>query len=307
MNRGFLGFKKKGSKILWFILAIYIFAQLIWWTFLLLTLLPQEEISQQADKKIKMVIGESAFFFLILILFFYQVYRILRREILLKQHQNDFLFSMSHELKTPLTMVQLGLETLLKRKDLPPDTKADLMENILKEHQRFHQLVQNILTAANIEQKQHFSDFISLKPFNFSDFCQKWVYKNKQFVQDSDLEPHIFILADETFLASIFFNLSENARYHNSPDTKISLKLYRAENWAYLEFKDDGQGIANQEKKKIFDKFYKIPQAKGANLKGTGLGLYIVAQIVLAHQGQIDIGNNQPKGTVFILKIPLQK
>jgi len=304
--------KKKIFWIFWLLLVFYIVAQLLWWTFLLLQIY-QDANRVNSDTKIVMIIGESVVFFLVLMVFFYQVYRVLKQEIILRRHQNDFLLSMSHELKTPLSVVQLGLETLFKRKNLDEKIRENLIISILKEHKKFQKLIQNILTAAKIEQKYQPKDFIQPKKLNLSEFCQRWVNQYNQVVQGlenillilSDIQEDIWIIGDEYSLESILYNLSENSVQHNKPGIQIQLKIYKDKNFAYILFQDDGKGIIDAEKRKIFKKFYKIFSEVNENIHGTGLGLYIVQQIIQAHGGQISVSDNVPKGTIFTIQIPL--
>ena len=191
--------------------------------------------------------------------------------------------------------------------------RENLIISILKEHKKFQKLIQNILTAAKIEQKYQPKDFIQPKKLNLSEFCQRWVNQYNQVVQGlenillilSDIQEDIWIIGDEYSLESILYNLSENSVQHNKPGIQIQLKIYKDKNFAYILFQDDGKGIIDAEKRKIFKKFYKIFSEVNENIQGTGLGLYIVQQIIQAHGGQISVSDNVPKGTIFTIQIPL--
>ena len=122
-----------------------------------------------------------------------------------------------------------------------------------------------------------------------------------------DIENDIFLMGDKTSLTSLIVNLVENAVKYSEDDSTIYVNLHREDDKAIFEVKDEGSGISELEKKKIFDKFYRIGNEETRRAKGTGLGLYIVKNIVTYHDGTIEIINNLPKGTIFRVILPIMR
>lgn len=101
-------------------------------------------------------------------------------------------------------------------------------------------------------------------------------------------------------------NLLENAVKYTAPDKPIQVKINTRHHTAYIQIADQGMGIPDEEKKKIFNKFYRVGSEESRKTKGTGLGLYITCKIVSQHRGKITVKDNQPTGSVFEICLPLQ-
>ena len=106
-------------------------------------------------------------------------------------------------------------------------------------------------------------------------------------------------------MTSLIVNLIENAIKYSAEETPIFVALSKEGDEAILEVKDQGFGISEEEKEKIFDKFYRVGNEETRQAKGTGLGLYIVKNIVNYHQGSIKMMNNTPVGMIFLIRMPL--
>ena len=124
-----------------------------------------------------------------------------------------------------------------------------------------------------------------------------------------EISPNIeMVEGDKMGLVSIVTNLIENAvKYNQKENPKIVVNLNFEKNNIKFEVADNGIGISDKEKKNIFERFYRVGNEDTRRTKGTGLGLYIVRQIVKAHQGKIQVVDNQPVGTRFIVNFPKGK
>ena len=121
------------------------------------------------------------------------------------------------------------------------------------------------------------------------------------------ISPAPLLMGDQSGWTSVVTNLLENAIKYADGKPSITVSLEGTANGAILSVADQGPGIPDAEKKRIFEKFYRIGSEETRRAKGTGLGLFIVNQIVKAHGGNIQVLNNQPRGTVFRIEIPVSK
>ena len=121
---------------------------------------------------------------------------------------------------------------------------------------------------------------------------------NQQII-NAEIEPKIEITGDKFALTSVVTNLVENAVKYSSPCETVNVKLFEKEGKVYFQVADHGIGIDDSEKPRIFDKFYRVGSEDTRNTKGTGLGLYIVKQVLDKHQASIKVKDNRPAGSVF--------
>jgi len=121
---------------------------------------------------------------------------------------------------------------------------------------------------------------------------------NEQLI-NAEIEPKIEMTGDKFALTSVVTNLIENAIKYSGPCEVVDVKLYSREGKIYLEVADHGIGIADNEKSRIFDKFYRVGSEDTRNTKGTGLGLYIVKEVLDKHEASIKVKDNEPTGSIF--------
>lgn len=252
-----------------------------------------------------MIVGEGAFFLILQVLGLLQVRSIFSKEIALAAQQRNFLHSITHELKSPLSSVKLSLETMMKRQ-LTPEQQGKLINNALGDVVRLEGLVDNILFAAKIERDTHgfaneevnLSDIVELVAAKFRE------NKNRVSIR-ADVEEGIYYHTDQIGFTSVIINLIENAIKYSRPDTNVVVALRQADNSILLEVKDEGYGIPDAEKKKVFEKFYRIGSEDTRKTKGTGLGLFIVKRFVEIYKGKIELSDNTGGGSIFRLSFPV--
>lgn len=258
------------------------------------------ELNENLHTRWLMVSGEGIVFMGILLLGIFQVRKTFKREAELSQQQQNFLSSVSHELKSPIASTKLQLQTLQKH-ELPREKQKEIIANAINDTERLNNLVEDILLAAKIEnsiyslhkEKYNLSDYINE---GMNQTIESFHYKQKVVL---DIEPSIYMDIDRTNFPSIILNLFENAVKYSPENTTITISLKKQNHKIILSFADQGEGISDKEKANIFRKFYRVGNEGTRKTKGTGLGLYIVNYLVEQHNGTISVKDNSPKGSIF--------
>jgi signal transduction histidine kinase len=272
-------------------LVAYATLQLIWWGTLLLEARPNSK---------GMIVGETAVFVFIVFVGAYNLHKTLNKERKLHQQQKNFLLSVTHEFKSPLASIKLYLQTILKR-ELEREKQKSFINNSLKDIERLDDLVENILMASQIESNSY---SFPKEVFNLSELVAKiadrlQVHTCRSQIIRPKVESGITILGDKFALTSMVTNLIENAVKYSPPCAEVHVKLFRNNGNVHFVTADSGIGISDLEKSRIFDKFYRVGSEDTRKTKGTGLGLFIVKQVLDKHHASIKVKNNQPSGTVF--------
>lgn len=282
---------------LFYLLAVYIIVQFSWWLYLIFSLYQQVYADREMLlHKIWMLVGEGSVFLVILLGGIYSIRRALKREKQVRQLQENFLQSVSHELKTPIASIGLSLETLQKRK-LDDRQSSVIYNRSLQEVYRLNRLVSDILTARNIEHNNYFFD---RQPIAIHQFVQETVDR----LRASVLQHHHIVLQlhpatvsfDPDALNSLTHNLLENACKYAPHGSAITVQTAVRASKTLLSVADEGTGIPDHQKKRVFDKFYRIESEATRKSKGTGLGLYIARFLVERQGGNIQLSDSQPKG-----------
>ena len=313
------------NVVYWFLL-LYIIAALVWW-FIELgrqnAKMAQYELTQvraavdsvssptafgdairavQAHEHMRSVgyTGEGGVFLVVLLLGAFYVYRFVRREIRLSTQQQNFMMAVTHELKTPIAVAKLSLETLAKRK-LTEEQQAKLIKNALTETERLNQLSSNILLAAQLEEGHYAT---AQETFSLSDLAATAVRSFAERFPGRLKEPYIAegleLKGDPLLVELAMNNLIENALKYSPKESPVSVTLSAEGSRGILfQVADEGEGIPEAEKSLIFRKFYRVGSEQIRTTKGTGLGLYLSRTIVRKHHGQISVANNHPRGSIF--------
>ena len=264
-----------------------------------------QELQSKYRAQKYMIMGEAAVFVASLLVGMYLINRGYHKEIQSARQRRNFLLSITHELKSPIASIQLVLETMKRRTTLKPELKERLMENALSDTDRLHGLVNDLLLSAKLETAyQPFQEHIDLSEL-VDGIIDKMRHKYPKikfvYAQDGNIP---MVYGDKTGLTSVALNLLENAVKYSTPPIRIETNLHFQTDDIVLEVADNGIGIEDKEKKYIFDKFYRVGNEDTRKTKGTGLGLYIVAEIVRAHKGTITVQDNHPQGTLFRITLP---
>jgi K+-sensing histidine kinase KdpD len=309
--------------IVYWVLLLYIIAALGWWAFSLLhqnteihnlhkaALHPNapdyavqlKKIDEQQKRGVYKFIGEGSAFLLLILVGALFVYRSVRRQFRLQQQQQNFVMAVTHELKTPIAVARLNLETLQKY-NLEEDKRKKLVQMTLQETLRLDTLINNILISSQLEGHIY---KIAKEELDLSELV-KDVAKNFQArYADRELQTNVAegidIQGDQMLLKLLLSNLLENANKYSPKSKPIHLNLAKKSHVACLQVIDEGPGIPDDEKEAVFEKFYRIGNEQTRKTQGTGLGLYICRQIAKDHHGTITIKDNQPTGSKFIVQL----
>ena len=267
-----------------------------------------QRLTDRFERQQRMILGEALLLVISLAGGLYLLFRNLRKEISAAEQQRNFLLSITHELKSPLAGIRLILETFQRRRELKPEIQQKLSTNALAETDRLTALVNDLLLSAKLENVYQLNrediDFGEL----VQDAADRVVMKYKGANVHVDIEPDIpTISGDKPGLTSVVVNLLENAAKYSQPDPVIRTTLQRGgESEIVWTVEDNGVGIPDREKRRVWTKFYRVGNEDTRSTKGTGLGLFIVRQIVDKHGGQIELRDNQPRGTVFRVYLPVK-
>ncbi|HXH99094.1 MAG TPA: ATP-binding protein [Sphingobacteriaceae bacterium] len=277
--------------LIFYFLTLYALAELIWWGVLLIRAVPHSK---------GMILGEGAVFIFLFIVGAYQLHKAINKDHKLHKQQKNFLLSVTHELKSPLASIKLYIETILKR-DLSNDQREAFLVNSLKDIERLDDLVENMLLATKIDNKSY---SFPKEEFNLSKLVEKvadrlQVHSCKSQTINLSVKPEIYLKGDKFALTSVVTNLVENAVKYSYDCAEVDVHLEKNADEIILSVADNGIGIADEEKPRIFDKFYRVGNEDTRKTKGTGLGLYIVKHVLDKHQATIKVRNNQPSGSIF--------
>lgn len=315
--------QRSTGLLIFYVLVIYVVAQFFSWAFFMvnqsreiyegkIALLganispaAQEMLKKELLGKYYMVAGEGSVFLVILALGVIIIRRSFRKETQLVAKQKTFLHSVTHEFKSPVASMRLQLETLQKR-SLTPEQQQQALANAIDDTDRLDKLIEKILMAARIDSGE------LLLHVEFIDLSKKLKevieQVNRSYPQRNvvtGIQENVHLNIDPWALNSIVTNLLENAFLYSPPDKNVEVSLVSAANGTSLSVKDSGIGIPNDEKKKIFQKFYRSDATQG--YKGTGLGLFLVNYFVKAHKGIIEVKDNKPQGSIVEITFPTIK
>lgn len=304
--------------VYWFVL-LYIIAALVYWfislqqqnnkmSYLLLNELKHDEagyyqkaaaILDSKKRKTTQYISEGATFLVLILIGAGFVFRATRRRLKLSQQQQNFMMTVTHELKTPIAVARLNLETLQKRR-LEEDKQQKLINITLQEVNRLNSLCNNILLASQLDAGEY---KISRNEVNLSTLARK-VYSDFSARYPAGkiqgfFEDDVMVTGEELLLDMLMSNLIENALKYSPKNSPIITELKKDPKGTRFLVKDEGPGIAEEERDKIFEKFYRIGNEVTRSSKGTGLGLYLCQQIAKDHHAQITVSDNDEKGSVF--------
>ena len=315
------------SIVYWFLLA-YIIVALLWWLISLeqqnqnMADLKIDQLSSRIDKtkfppeyqkavyKIEdekrrnttKYVSEGVTFLALILIGAVFVYRAVRQQIKLQQQQQNFMMAITHELKTPIAVARLNLETLLKHQ-FEDSKRQKLIQMTLQETTRLNNLASNILVSSQLEGGRY---RIAKEELNFSDLVKKSVQDFAHRFPDRRLElqvaPEVDMEGDSLLLEILVNNLLENAVKYSPKDGLIGCILTQTKNQVIFSVTDQGNGIPDTEKKRIFQKFYRIGSEQTRTTQGTGLGLYLCKKIAEDHNAEIEVTDNNPTGCNFTVK-----
>lgn len=253
-----------------------------------------------AKKRVTVMHLSEGLFFLALIIFAAAfVFRSVRRQFRLQQQQQNFMMAVTHELKTPIAVARLNLETMQKY-TLEPEKQKRLIRTTLEETSRLNFLTNNILISSQLEGGGY---SFAKEELDLSDLLKDCLQDFRNRFPDrtfnGEVEADADVKGDPMLLQILINNLLENAVKYSPKESPISATLSKAGTRVHLTIADQGPGIPDDEKKKVFKKFYRVGNEATRKTQGTGLGLYLCSKIARDHNADISVTNNNPHGTNF--------
>jgi signal transduction histidine kinase len=237
------------------------------------------------------------------------------REVRRNEQHDTFINAVTHELKTPVASIRLYLETLQRHEDLPVEKRREFYDVMLEDSQRLQRLVEQVLLAARSPRQR----LLHRVPVDIRALAQECVVVSRvrhrldgetlTFVDRTPRSLDAIVLGDAEDLRAAVLNLVDNAVHYSTGQVRVSVEVESLpEAQIAVRVRDAGIGISRAELKRIFRRFYRIPEAVALRLKGTGLGLFIVSSIARKHGGRVFAESDGPgRGSTFTLALPLER
>lgn len=262
--------------------------------------------------KMQMQIGGSVLLLLLVAGSFVILYRNLLAQQRLAEIKNDFISNITHELKTPIATVGVAIEALRNFNAIQsPERTKEYLDISAAELQRLSLLVDKVLKLSMFEKQQI---ELNKEPFDLKELIEENLRimklqfdKHKAKVTFTATDNSYMIEADKLHMTSVIYNLLDNALKYsgNKPEIQVVMQMPDAER-IQLQITDNGIGIATQHQTKIFEKFFRVPTGNKHNIKGYGLGLSYVAEVIKSHKGSIRVESEPDKGSTFIVELPVR-
>ena len=235
------------------------------------------------------------------------------REIRRNELQDSFLNAVTHELKTPVASIRLYLETLRAR-NIDEATRKDFYRMMIEDTDRLQATIEQVLQAGvasspNKNRTFHASSLGKLAENSVTLCRSRHQLNNEQLRFENRCSPpsQSMVMCDSEELQAAMRNLLENAVKYSNKQVRVAVTLQN-DGPSRVQFRvsDEGVGISQSELKRIFRRFYRIPSAASMKVKGTGLGLYIVANVARRHGGRVFAESKGPgRGSTFTLELPV--
>ncbi|WP_439516042.1 sensor histidine kinase [Sediminibacterium sp.] len=261
--------------------------------------------------KMQMQISGSLLVLLLVAGSFIVLYRNLLAQQRLAEIKNDFISNITHELKTPIATVGVAIEALRNFNAMQsPERTKEYLDISAAELQRLSLLVDKVLKLSMFEKQQI---ELNKEPFDLKELMQetlkimKLQFDKQKAVVTFTSGDHSFMLeADKLHITSVIYNLLDNALKYSKNNAQIQVNLDLVDHRSIvLTVSDNGMGIASEYQGKIFDKFFRVPTGDKHNIKGYGLGLSYVAEVIKSHKGSISVDSEPEKGSTFTVTLPV--
>lgn len=228
------------------------------------------------------------------------------------QLKDEFLYTVTHEMRTPLTSIQALSEILEEDDEIPEETKKEFLQTILKETNRMTRLISQVLDLENFESGKH---QLIIEQVNFNELLQHCIQSVDAVFKKENIQFHLAIEEnlpqlemDYDRITQVVLNLLSNAQKHcDKSDPEVWLKAAVVGSQLEVTVEDNGLGVKEELQEIIFEKFFQAKNQTMRKPKGSGLGLAISKKIIQLHEGKISVMNRTPKGSVFTFSLPIQK
>ena len=262
-----------------------------------------------ADRQIAIYIWTGALVILLILVVGAFAARAIGRQIRLNKMKNDFIATVSHELKTPLSSMRVLVDTLLEGNIKDETQTEEYLRMTAKENERLSRMIDSFLTFSRMERNKKAFEMTPANPASIANDAAeavrtKYAVHNCQFTVDiAENLPQIH--ADHGAMVTVLVNLLDNACKYTGDQKQIALNVFAEKDNVCFAVSDNGIGLAHRHIRKIFDSFYQVDNSLARKVEGCGLGLSIVKFIVDAHKGKISVDSRPGKGSTFTVKIPV--
>ncbi|MFQ5702741.1 MAG: ATP-binding protein [Gemmatimonadales bacterium] len=222
--------------------------------------------------------------------------------------RSDFVANVSHELKTPITAIKGMVDTVIEHQDMTEETRQQFLQKIQDQTRRLSLLVSDLLTLARIEssgfspqaRELDLRDVVRTALTSFQNAAES----RSVYLESEIPKVPVRVHGDAELLELAVNNLVDNALKYSSPEGTVRISLSADREGALLEVEDDGIGIAPEHHERIFERFYRVDDARSRELGGTGLGLSIVKHVCFTHGGTACVESAPGTGTTFYVRLP---
>jgi len=240
----------------------------------------------------------------------YLLWRDVRREIRLAEMRSNFVSAVSHELKTPLAAIRMFAETLRMGRPAEAEAKNEYLDTIVNESERLTRLLNNVLDFSKIEQGKK---SYRREPHCLAEIVRSAIRAMGYPAEQQQFQLHVHIeeeippvKVDRDAIEQAILNLLANAMKYSGESRDIYLRLKRVDGETMIEVEDRGVGVEPDERKRIFEQFYRVPTPENQRIPGTGLGLTLVRHIAEGHGGVVSVESAVGQGSTFAIHLPLE-
>ena len=249
------------------------------------------------------------FIFIIIVAFSSSLYQIIKQK-KISEIKSDFINNMTHEFKTPIATINLALDAIKNPKIINDNEKVNrYVKMIREENKRMHAQVENVLRISKLEKNQI---DINKKAIDMHNIIEDAISHVRLLLTDKkgNITMHLHalqseVLGNDLHLTNVVVNILENALKYSIEEPNIEVLTESTSKFFILKIKDDGIGMSKNAQKYVFDKFYREHKGNIHNVKGHGLGLAYVKEIIEKHQGTVFVDSEKGKGSTFTVKLPL--
>lgn len=246
----------------------------------------------------------------LIFIFTYTIYAIIRQK-KLSEMKTDFINNMTHEFKTPVATIMIASEALKDPEVVEDKSRINRLANIIyDENVRLGNHIERVLSVARLERKEIKLDF---NPVNVNDLIAAVVdsmglqlQKRNATISLNLNASNDLVMGDELHLSNVIYNLIDNANKYSANSPKISISTKNNSKNLYIEVRDEGIGMTKDQTKRIFDQFYRVPTGNLHDVKGFGLGLNYVQDIITEMDGHIKVDSEKDVGTTFEVSLPFK-
>jgi len=257
-------------------------------------------------------LASSGILLLVLIIIFsYTLYTILRQK-KISEMKTDFINNMTHEFKTPVATIMIASEALKDPEIVEDKSRIKRLAGIIyDENVRLGNHIERVLSIARLEKRElhmertevHINELVSAVMDSMQLQLQK---KDASIKMELQADPDV-VIGDELHLSNVIYNLIDNANKYSVTNPQITVKTRNTNKSLIIEVADEGIGMTKEQSKRIFDQFYRVPTGNLHDVKGFGLGLNYVQDVLLQMDGTVKVQSEKDKGTLFIITLPLHK